>query len=443
MDAQQSIEADPYGTKRPSFVASSALTFATYVAVGVLSLLNVVIVARALGPTGRGDVAFLTTIANLTSQLSLMGFDQAVSNFAARTPRLTPALATDAVMLAAAFGATAAGVVGLLVAIVPGVAGDADRALLWAVLAALPVLILSSYLQNLVRAHYRFKINNAAYLMPPVVNASVNAILAVTGVLTVTAAVTIWMAGQFLQTTVLAVYVIRKLHGFGRPDFGLARRGIVFGIKAHAGRVMTFGNYQLDGWILGGVSGSRELGYYSVAVSWSESLFFLPQALVLVQRPDLVRADREGAREAATIVFRAAVLGTAVGAAAMFALAPFLCVTLFGSAFEESVDDLRILVFGAFGIAALKLLGNALTAQGRPLRETAAVGVAFVLILILDAILIPLYGGEGAAIASAVAYSAGGVAVVLIFARTLGARARDLIPRPGDVPWLIRRVLRR
>ncbi|MGH2763802.1 MAG: oligosaccharide flippase family protein [Thermoleophilaceae bacterium] len=417
------------------------MTYATYVAVALLSLVNVLVIARALGPTGRGDVAFLTTIGGLTTQMSLMGFEQAAMNFAGRDPRLTPALASTSLLLAGALGATAAGVVALLVALFPGVAGDADRTLLWVVLASLPLLIFGEYLRYLASAHYRFKVMNAAYLLPSALNAALNTTLAVTGALTVAAAVAIWVAGQVLAAGFLTWYVLRRLHGFGRPDGPLARRGLGFGIKAHAGRVMIFGNYRLDQWILGGVSGSRELGHYSVAVAWSEALFFLPQALVNVQRPDLVRANRKEARESAAIVLRASVLITAVLAAAMLALAPFLCVTVFGSDFEESVDDLRILTFGAFGIAALKLLGNALTAQRRPLLETAAIGVAFALVVVLDILLIPPHGAEGAAVASTIAYSAGGVAVVLIFARALGARPRDLIPRPRDVSWLASRVL--
>ena len=36
--------------------------------------------------------------------------------------------------------------------------------------------------------------------------------------------------------------------------------------------------------------------------------------------------------------------------------APFLCVTLFGPGFSGSIDELRVLSAGAFGIVALKLL---------------------------------------------------------------------------------------
>ena len=77
---------------------------------------------------------------------------------------------------------------------------------------------------------------------------------------------------------------------------------------------------------------------------------------------------------------------------------------------------------GALGITTLKLLGTALTAQGRPLLETAGVAVAFVTVFALDFLLIPAHGGLGASIASAASYILGGVAVAVIFARALGAR---------------------
>jgi O-antigen/teichoic acid export membrane protein len=234
--------------------------------------------------------------------------------------------------------------------------------------------------------------------------------------------------------------VARRLPGFSRPDAALARRMVGFGVRAHAGRVMLLGNYRLDQWILGAIAGSRELGLYSVAVAWSEGLFFLPNAIASVQRPDLVRADRRGAGQEAAMGFRIVMWVTLVLGGLLVALAPILCVTVFGAGFAGSVDDLRLLVLGGFGIAALKLFGSALTAQRRPLLETAGIGVAFVGIVILDVLLIPTHGGAGAAIASSIAYGAGGVAVAVLFARTLEVRASELLPRPRDVVWLVRRV---
>ena len=129
----------------------------------------------------------------------------------------------------------------------------------------------------------------------------------------------------------------------------------------------------LDQWVLGGIAGSRELGLYCVAVAWVQALSFLPTALMLVQRPDLVRASSREAERQASIVFRGTLLITLVLAVGMAALAPFLCVTAFGESFRESVGMLRVLTVGAFGIVALKLLGDALTARRKPMLDTTAI----------------------------------------------------------------------
>jgi Na+-driven multidrug efflux pump len=58
----------------------------------------------------------------------------------------------------------------------------------------------------------------------------------------------------------------------------------------------------------------------------------------------------------------------------------------------------------------------------------------------LDVILIPSHGGLGAAIASSVAYTLGGVLVALIFTRTLKGRLGDLVPRGSELVWVWRRA---
>jgi O-antigen/teichoic acid export membrane protein len=232
--------------------------------------------------------------------------------------------------------------------------------------------------------------------------------------------------------------------GFGRPDFALARRSVRFGARAHVGRVMQLGNYRLDQILIGSIAGARELGLYSVAVAWAEALWFLPTALSAVQRPDLVRARTrmDAARQTAR-AFRATALVTLVFGAAMVALAPILCTTIFGADFSGSVDDLRVLVTGAFGMVALKLFGNALVARGHPGMQSTAIGAGFAFTVVLDVILIPELGGLGAALASSIAYTAAGIVVIVICLRTLGGRAAELVPRGGDVAWFVDKVRRR
>ena len=425
-------------SRRPSFASAAALTYGTNLLVAFLSLLNVLIVSRTLGPVGRGDVVFLTAIAWLVSHLATFGIQEANANLGGAQPNLRPALATNSIIFACLFGTLAGGALTLLISVFPAVGGESELGLRTLTFASLPFLILSVYLRFLVQADYGFHATNIAWLITPVANVSVNGLLAVLGVLSVATAVATWIAGQILGAALLVWYVSNKLAGFGRPDLSLAKWTAWFGVKAHAGRVMLLGNYRLDQWILGAVSGSRELGLYSVAVAGAEALWQLPTALSAVQRPDIVRAKtRDAARQAAT-AFRAATIFTLVLAIVFIAAAPILCVWFFGESFRGSIDDLRVLVLGAFGVVAVKQLGSVLTGQGKPTLTSVAIGISFVATVLLDIALIPPFGGLGAAIASSVAYTVGGIAVAVIFARTLGGGVAALVPRRSDLRQLWR-----
>lgn len=421
---------------------SGGAAFGAQLGAAALSLVSVLITSRVLGASGRGELAFLTTMGVLTSQLATVGIHQAVANFGGRDPSLSPRLATNSLVLAVALGSTGAALVTLLVALVPAAGGSSPSWLRAIVLASIPMLVFQVTLHLLVQANYQFAPSNVAWVLGPTVNATMNGLFALMGILSVRTAVASWVTGQGLATLLLVWTVRRRLDGFGTFDSALMRQMLTFGYKSHLGRIMLLGNYRLDQWILGAIAGNRQLGTYSVAVAWSEVLLFLPTALNNVQRPDLVRASPREAQDGAARVLRYTFLVSLPVVAALIVLAPFLCVTVFGEEFGDSVLLLRILALGAFGIIALKLLGNCLTAQRRPLRETAAIGVAFVTILVLDVLLIPAYGARGAAIASVVAYSAGGIAAGVIFVWTFGGGAGKLVPRLSDARGLVGSVLR-
>jgi O-antigen/teichoic acid export membrane protein len=426
--------------QRRTTASATAITYGTNLAVAVLSLINVLIVSRTLGPSGRGNVAFLTAIAMVTSNLASGGVEEANANFAASEPEHRRGLATNSLLFAMLFGALAAGVVIGLTELFPAVGGPSSTGLRLLTLAWLPLLIANLYLRWLVRAAYAFGVTNVAWLVAPVINVTVNGLLAVLGALTVGTAVVTWLAGQALGTLILGWYVARRQAGFGRPDIRLMRRTLTFGLKTHAGRVMLLGNYRLDQWLLGAISGAGPLGLYSVAVAWAEALLYLPTALKFVLRPDLVRAGRREAARQTAASFRAALLATVVLGIVMVAAAPFLCVTLYGARFHGSIIDLRLLVPGAVGTLALTVFGNALVAQGRPLLSSLALAAGFACTIILDLVLIPRYTGVGAAIASTIAYTAAGAVMAVVFLRALDGKTKELVPTRADVGWFLERA---
>ena len=430
---------------RPSsFLSRVVLTYGANVGASVLALANVLIVARALEATGRGQIAFLTTIALLTSQLAALGIPEANSTFSGKRPGLVRPLATNSVLAALAVGGIAIGIVAVLIALFPAIGGkDIPSDLRWIALAMIPVLMLGVSLHGLVVAQYGFRARTAAWLVTPVLTVVANGTMFALGELTVGRALVSWCAGQVLATGILAWFIARRLTGFGRPDAALGRRAMAFGVQAHTGRVLYQGNYRADQWMLGSIAGSHALGIYSVAVAWTEALFFLPSALALAQLPDVTRADEREAGRQAAAVFRVATALSVICVIGMVVLAPFLATVVFGDEFAAATGQIRVLALGAFGIAALKILGQTLTAQARPMLETAGVAATFIVVIGLDILLIPGHGGMGASIASLAGYTAGGLCMAAIFGRALGVRARDLVPRRDELAALVRRLTRR
>src|SRR5438270_9960063 len=296
--------------RRRSPIVNVMGTYGTQVAGAVLGLVNVLIVSRSLGPEGRGNVAFLLTMAMLVSQLSNLGVQSSVMNFGGRDRKLLPTLAGTSVAVSLVLGGLAMGVVAGLIELFPAVGGHTDVLTRWIALGCVPALVLSYYLYMVALVEYRFAVSNIVILLGPVGSALTNLVLAATGELTVRGAVVAWAGGQVLGLIVIVWYIHRRLDGFGRADYRLSKSMVGFGVKTHAGQIGMVGNYRLDQWLLGSISGPKALGLYSVAVAWSEVLFFLPNALATVQRPDLVRADREGASRQASVGFRAGALLT-------------------------------------------------------------------------------------------------------------------------------------
>jgi O-antigen/teichoic acid export membrane protein len=428
---------------QPGFARTATYTYGTQLAAASLSLVSVLIVARALGPEGRGQVAFLSAITLLTANLAAFGVQEANGNFAASEPGSRAALATNAVVLSLVLGAGAVAALAIVIGVFPAVAGQANATLLWIAVGFVPVMLLQIFLRFLVQADYGFAVTNTAFLLAPAVNVAGNALFVALGILTVGSAIAWWLAAQVLEALILGWYVQRRLAGFGRPDLRLARRTLAFGVRAHPGRIMQVGNYRLDQWLVGAIAGPRELGLYSVAVAWAEALWYLPTTLASVQRPDLVRAAREQAARIAARIFRAATVVTAVLAAVTVVAAPFLCAVIFGEEFRDSTGMLRVLVIAAFGVSAVKLLGSALVTQGRPGLQSAAIAAGFATSVALDLLLIPPFGGNGAAVAAALAHSAAGLAVAAIFLRALGGRPSNLVPRGSDARWFADQVGRR
>ncbi len=400
--------------KRPAGVLGLAsMALVSQLGASGFGLLNAVLIGRMLGPEGRGQVAFLTTVGGMVGFIATLSVQELLALEFGRTHTALPRLLGASVVLACMLGGLGSVVAYLAVTKVPGLRADVDGVGLMWTMVAIPLIVLYTYLSTLLRSHGAHTLANLALLMITGVNLATNAALAAAGILNARTAILSWTIGQLAAAVAVTGYFL-KTSAWAVPSRSLLARSVSFGSRAHVGGVITTGTYRVDSWLLGSLGSDRALGLYSVAVSWFEMMFLLPQALVLVLRPKFAQqTPQEAARQAARAVRVAFVANVIVGIG-LFLAAPILCGWIFGPEFEESAALLRLLIPGAFGIAALKIFGITLIMQRHPLKESLASGLSFVVALIACVVLIPRFGATGAALSSTLSYLVGGGAAAIV-----------------------------
>ncbi|MFI7544846.1 polysaccharide biosynthesis C-terminal domain-containing protein [Actinoplanes sp. NPDC049599] len=423
--------------RRPPMFRATIQTYGSYLVASAGGLANVVLTARMLGASGRGEVAFLTSVAGMVAFLASLSAYEAMINISGALPERRPALAGAGVVLAGVLGtlgATAAWIV-LWAVPTPGIQFT-DTDVMIAV-SAIPISILQINFLNLARASYGLAMASLGWISAPLTTLALNVGFAVLGGLTIRVAIMDWVIGLAVSAGLVVAHVGRA-SGFAIPPARLLRQILGFGLRSHLGGVMLTGTYRLDTWLLGAYAGARELGTYSVAVAWFDAIVHLSRAVSVTFRPDLLRASAEDAGRQSARIFRVCAVLVLIIVGGTVLAAPILCVVIFGPEFSDSVLDLRILAFGAFGLMALNIFGTALIAQQRPILESIAHSVGFAVAIVLYVVMIPPFGATGAAMASAVSYLICGIVALGLVHRTLGMQYRSLLPRSSDIAHLVR-----
>jgi O-antigen/teichoic acid export membrane protein len=412
----------------------SALLFWSKVAGNAGFFVAVLILARALGPTGRGTIAFITVTALVAARFAGLGIGEATAVFVSRRPEARGALLSNVIvfMLAGAFVAAAVAC-GALVAL-----GDDRPAGLGP--AELAVIAGATLVSALSEGGYCFLLGSARLRPLALITATASwvyplflLVLWSTVGLTVLRAAIAWTLAESIRAL---AYVGMSARGItlARVDTGLLAEAVRFGSRAWVGSLARFLNFRTDQILMGFLASEAALGVYAVAVNASEVLLYLPAATATALLPFAARTEAGVRTEQALRAFRSAALVTAVAALVAALLGPLLLPVLFGEPFEASVTPFLWLLPGAFGFAATAVFSNALVAGSSPGLSSVGASVALTVGIALDLVLIPRFGASGAAAAASAAFVAGGCAALVAFRRRNPFPWRLLVqPRRSDL----------
>jgi O-antigen/teichoic acid export membrane protein len=413
-------------------VHTMALRVATYGAGFVASVL----LARALGPVGRGLYALPLAVLGIVMALAPLGIEHANFSLATRGVR-APVLWANATIAAAAISVVTAAVLVVLSLASPGTIGDLPGTWYLVVLAQVPVLLLILYWSSILQLEHRYRSVAAGLLLATAVHAAIVAALFAAGALTPFRVLALtWVVNGIACAWILSTGVRRGVAGW-RPDPRALRQGVGFGLRVHGGAVSFFLLLRVDQVLVQELAGFRALGLYALAVAIAELLWLTCEPLAIAALPHQARADGGIDRPLAYATARLALVFAVAGGAILWIAAPFLIGLVYGSSFEDAATLLRWLLPGIVALSAARPLSTLLLRDGRP-GLLSVLGFASLAVNVgLNVVLIGSIGAVGASIASSVAY-VGLLGAYVVCTRQAGVVGlRDLAPRAVDLTRLV------
>jgi O-antigen/teichoic acid export membrane protein len=428
-----------------SLVSSAGSLLVSGTASNVGYFVASLLLARWLGPGGRGSVAFATLSVLMLSRLARLGVPEAASVFAASKPESRRVLLGNQVAFAIALAVAIGGVFTASLELAGAHPASSGLTTFGLIAAGLALNALFETLSSYLIACGEVQVASWTGLVQPWGWAVGVVVAQVVGDLTATSAVIAWVA-PFVPAVAVRYLAAVRVDGIALPVFAALKAALLFGFPAWVGGTSTFLNNRFDQVLMGFISSKRQLGFYAVAVNASEALIYLGTATAIALTPIVARSDPSEIVDRTLRAFRTVTLATAALTLVAVASGPFLIPLVFGDIYRASIVPFVVLAFGAVGWTASTILSGALLGAHAPKLASRGAIVAACITVVLDVTLIPPFAANGAAIATTGGFFAAAVATALAFTRRFQLSPRELLPTAADARLVAafgRRALRR
>lgn len=390
-------------------------------------LATTVLTARAFGPAGRGELSLATQFLTLAASLGSLGLGVAATYLAARGGWQRGLAFGNSTVIGLGLGL---GIV-LLCAVVTVFGGVTFRGLpardLFLAALAVPFLLAAANIQSVYQGFRDFRAFNGITLAQAALPLPLIGIAIALGG-AVRAAIAMTVAAALLLFLGSVWYARRSARLSWRIDWGYVRALGSYGIRVHPANVLGYLGYRLDVFLVDGFKGAAAVGLYGVGVVIAEGLWMPSQAVSTALFPTIAAAETEAARRSITpLAARNTLWLTGIVGAIVFILARPVVDLLYSSRFAASAGVVRILVPGIVLFAAARVVTNDIAARGRPLVNSVVAAGSVVCNVVLNVVLIPRDGIDGAAWASTGSYSLLFIATIAVYRRVTGVPLRALI----------------
>jgi antigen flippase len=405
------------------------MTLGNKVGVLVLGVVGTIVVARTLGPSGRGSIAVAMSVTLLLVQFGTFGLQSANPYFAARDPALISKIFGNSLWLSLILGALL-GCAGLVVRdLFPASVRGLDTLEVVVVLVGIPSALANQLLQSILLAEGRMVAYNAIELSIAVT--MVVGLVIGLGVLSfgVLGAIALMVSVTIAGSIAFMVVLLRDHRPDLTPDLELMRKMLRYGLRIYLATVFAYLVGRVNLLFVNSYLVSSAAGEYSISLAIADGLHLLPTVVALNLFPRVARGDPTGDTAAA---FRSVSLVYAVVCLATIPLAGPAIHVLFGNSFSEAVTIYYWMLPAIFSYGMVSVLAYHFAAHGFP---TEALLVWVPGLLLNFALVLPLLANHpGIAVAplsASLAYTFVLALHIRMFAKQNGGY-RVLVPRPRE-----------
>lgn len=392
------------GVIASDFVRKVAETFATRILLIGIGLVTSVIVARILGPEGRGLYAVAAAIGAIGVQFGNLGLHASNTYSVAKDRELLPTLVGNSLLVSFVFGGSGAILAFIIFSLWPSIA-PIQGLLLILGLAWIPFGLAYLLLQNLLLGIHEVRAYNKIELIMQVFTVSLIGLVIAFRAVRVE---TVFAAG-LITLIVSFAWALWGLQTHNRrfliPSITLFKDNIRYGLKAYLAAFFAFLVLRIDLLMVKYMLGAEQTGYYSIAVTMADMVYMLPVVIGTILFPKLSAMPNSQKKWKFTKKVTAGlglVIAILAGVAAL--LAEPVVRLLYGQAFVPSVPAFVWLMPGIVLLSINVVYMNYFASIGMPLITVYSPGTAAILNITLNLKLIPQLGIVGASISSTLSY---------------------------------------
>ncbi len=268
--------------------------------------------------------------------------------------------------------------------------------------------------------------------------------------------VPIWNVAGAVIALILSVFsaiifslirLFRNNFSLGIPNLKFFKDSLFFGVKSQIGLLLNFFERRLDYFFVNIFLEPIQVGFYSVAVIVAELPWYFPNAVGTVIFPEITSKEKSEAYRFVAFICRNTIVITLFIAIVVGILANILIKIIFGPRFMPAIIPLQLLLPGIIFLAINRVICVGFSGTGRPELGTLTVVFSFITTVVLDLLLIPRIGIRGAALASSFSYFTSALAGLIIFKKISHLRFSDLLLfKPADLKkygliknWVLKR----